>query len=88
VFWLDMWARVWESGDMKREIDYSKLEPLAPGVPRGVKHSNAVLTEELVREIRRLHAEGNGYGRIARAVGIAPAHVQRIVKRVAWAHVS
>lgn len=73
---------------MRREIDYAKLEPLAPGVPRGEEHSNAVLTEELVREIRRLHSKGNGYGRIARAVGISRAQVQRVVKRVAWAHVS
>jgi DNA invertase Pin-like site-specific DNA recombinase len=72
---------------MARGIDYTALAKLPPGVPRGEAHCAAVLTDELVREIRRLHREGAGYGRIARAVGISRSQVHRVVKRVAWAHV-
>jgi len=69
-------------------IDYEALERQPRGVPRGEAHRNATITEDVVREIRRLHAEGYGYVRIGRAVGLSHAHVQRIVKRRAWAHVT
>jgi DNA invertase Pin-like site-specific DNA recombinase len=71
-----------------RGMDYDALAAIPPGVPRGEGHPNSILTEELVREIRKLHAAGEyGYRRIARAVGVSPAQVERVVKRIAWAHV-
>lgn len=57
------------------------------GVPRGEAHVNAKLSEEVVRSIRRLHGEGHGYGRIAATIGVSRATVERVVKRLAWAHV-
>lgn len=59
----------------------------AQGPPRGEAHVNSKLTEELVRRIRSLHAEGYGYDRIAQAIGISKPTVQKIVKRKLWAHV-
>ena len=63
------------------------LDGQPPGVPRGEQHVNARLSVESVREIRRLHAEGFGYGRIAKAFNISRSQAERIVKRRAWAHV-
>ncbi len=70
-------------------MDYDALKALKPGAPHGEAHHNSRLTEELVREIRKLHASGDyGYRRIARAVGVSPSQVERVVKRKAWAHVA
>jgi len=68
-------------------IDTEKLAVLTRGVPRGEAHGNSKLDEATVVEIRRLHADGYGYTRIARAAGVSPSQVQRIVKRRSWAHV-
>jgi DNA invertase Pin-like site-specific DNA recombinase len=64
------------------------LDALVPKLPRGEDHSQAKLTADQVVEMRRLHATGIGYLRLARAFKISPAHVQRIVRRRAWAHVN
>jgi len=73
-----------------REIDYSKLSklPTGKGGRVGEAHQNATITEDTVREIRRLHdVEGYGSPRIARAVGMSIAQVSRIIRRIAWSHV-
>ena len=60
---------------------------LAIGAPRGEEHVNSVLTDDLVREIRREHSRGVGCRRLARHYRVSPGHIYRIIKRRAWAHV-
>lgn len=50
----------------------------------GVSNPNAVLTPQLVREIRRLHALGFGYGWLARWLGISKSGVRRVCKGQVW----
>jgi transposase len=58
-------------------------------MPRGARHPNARLTDDDVREIRKLWDNGNGpYQReIAERFGIAASEVSAIVNRRRWAHV-
>lgn len=71
---------------------YRKLDRMADslnsiGPPRGEAHVNAKLNEGLVRKIRQLHDQGFGYGRIATALSVSRATIERVIKRKAWAHV-
>ncbi len=56
--------------------------------PRGEQHSKAKMTEEGVREMRRLHRKGFGYRRLARAFGVSMSTAQQIIRRRTWAHVA
>lgn len=56
-------------------------------MPRGETHPNAKLTESLVKAIRRLHAAGTGYDRLAARFGVNKITIQRVVLRRSWAHV-
>lgn len=53
----------------------------------GEKNHKAVLTDENVREIRRLVAYGEKQKAVAQIYGISPGNVCRIVNRRAWRHV-
>jgi hypothetical protein len=70
------------------EIDYSKLKHKGGRPPCGEQHPHAVLTEVVVREIRRLRVEGYSLGQIADSVGISRGYVSKIVNRQAWAHLT
>lgn len=50
--------------------------------PHGEDHWRAKLTAEAVAEMRRLHAAGLAMVDLARAYGVHPATVSRIVRRV------
>lgn len=52
----------------------------------GVRAPGAKLTEEQVRSIRRLRAEGVSGTEVALQFGITPARVSQIHRRLAWAH--
>lgn len=55
---------------------------------RGESHHRAKLTEAMVHEVRRLHAEGVGGCRtLARRFGVTKHTVQSIVLRETWKHV-
>jgi hypothetical protein len=55
---------------------------------RGADNHRARLTEEQVREIRRLHATGEyAFAHLGRQFGIDDTYVARIVRHVAWKHV-
>lgn len=54
---------------------------------RGEAVTNSKLTEAQVVEIRARYANGESQTSIARAFGIAPTNVARIVKREGWKHV-
>jgi hypothetical protein len=64
-------------------IDRGRITPI-----RGEDHASAVLTDEIVREIIRLHAEGAGYGRIARHLGISKGITQRVLTGRSWNHIT
>lgn len=56
---------------------------------QGERHTQTQLTEELVREIRRMYATGAySQQKIANQFGISQATVGRIVRRIWWKHVS
>jgi transcriptional regulator NrdR family protein len=54
---------------------------------RGERISTAVLTEDNVREIRKLSATKQTYVQIAKQFGIHKGTVYKIVNRKSWAHV-
>lgn len=55
---------------------------------RGERHGSVKLTEELVREIRAIHAlGGNSYRQIGALYSVSAHQVYLIVKRRNWAHV-
>jgi len=56
-------------------------------LPRGEKNKNSRATEEAVRQIRALYADGFSQDRIAERFGLAQNTVSAIVRRVTWAHV-
>lgn len=56
---------------------------------RGESCTQARLTEDSVREIRRRHAAGDiGYIRLARAYGVSMSTIVAVVKRRNWKHVA
>lgn len=62
--------------------------PRRPGRPnqvRGERHPNAKLTELLVREIRRRHADGTGMPTIAKELGVKISAVKRVLTLQSWA---
>lgn len=58
------------------------------GVLAGEAHGRALVTEDQVRDIRRLSAEGVSYKTLAERYGLAKTSVSHIVKRVNWRHVA
>jgi HNH endonuclease len=54
---------------------------------KGEQNGGALLTEDMVRAMRRRHAGGESAASIARSVGIDPAHCWRICTRRSWKHV-
>lgn len=57
------------------------------GVGRGEKNGTAKLTEESVREIRRRHANGEGYKSLGKSYGVAWEAVRNLIKKRTWAWV-
>lgn len=55
--------------------------------PHGEAHGNAVITDEVVRAIRRAWDEGCPGADLARWFGISPSAACRIGNRKAWKHV-
>lgn len=54
---------------------------------RGLKHPNSKLTEDKVREIRQLYADGLTQVHIAAKYEILQCHVSALIRRTSWAHV-
>jgi DNA invertase Pin-like site-specific DNA recombinase len=55
-------------------------------VRRGERHNQAKMTEEQVREIRRLRADGMKLASIARRFGITTGTASDIANRKTWRH--
>jgi hypothetical protein len=64
----------------------TQTDPMKMGRP-GEVNGKAILTDDLVREIRRLKAEGMRNRPIARKFGLRDCLVSQIVNRVTWKHV-
>jgi hypothetical protein len=56
-------------------------------VARGAAHGGAKLTEEAIRAIRALSAQGVSSRRVAKRFGIAKSTVLRVVRGQNWRHV-
>lgn len=56
-------------------------------MPRGETHGCAILTEELVRMIRRERAAGTNGADVARRIGVSTSIVSSVFRRRTWAHV-
>lgn len=54
---------------------------------KGERHSLAKLTNDEVRQIRRLHSEGVRSGKIAKRFGIDRTNVWQIATRRTWRHI-
>jgi len=55
---------------------------------RGERSPRAVLTDDLVRQIRALRAEGVGIRESARRLGVRQNQIENVVYRRTWAHVA
>jgi hypothetical protein len=55
-------------------------------VKLGSQHGKSKLTEEHVREMRRLHSQGCSQTSIARRFGVTQANVSSIILGKTWAH--
>lgn len=56
--------------------------------PRGVKASNAKLTEDNVITMRRMYGDGMGDRKLARLFHLSRGVTQRILRRKTWAHIA
>jgi IS30 family transposase len=56
--------------------------------PGGEAHYCAKLTEEDVREIRRLHSAGESYTTLALRFGVNKSGIAKVVYRETWKHVA
>lgn len=56
--------------------------------PKGERHGNSSLTEEAVREIRRLSASGLAYKAISRRLKISYSNARRVARGEGWGHVA
>lgn len=54
---------------------------------RGTKHGMSVLTEEIVKKIRKEYASGETFVSIAKELGVAASTVRNAIIRKTWTHV-
>jgi len=63
-----------------------RKKPTASMYARGVKHGRSKLTDEAVRQIRKLYQKGKGQV-LADRFGVSISTIGRVVRGEAWAHV-
>ncbi|MCX5786077.1 MAG: HNH endonuclease [Elusimicrobia bacterium] len=79
-------SRLYPERLLRGERHPNRLHP--ERLSRGSSHYNAKLTEEQVREIRRLHATGQyGYHSLAVKFGMGSTPIASIVNRKSWKHI-
>lgn len=54
---------------------------------RGETHGHAILTEEIVRELRARHATGESVSSIARSINMHRVTVREAIRGITWSHV-
>lgn len=75
----DMWTK--DRGATGSRVSQKKKR-------RGEAHGMSVLTEEMVREIRRRHASGEtNNAHLGRCYGVSTTTIRYVVKRKSWQHV-
>lgn len=57
------------------------------GAYRGERNSQAIITEDIVRDIRKQHASGLGYKRLAKHFGLSWSLVREVATRRTWKHI-
>lgn len=67
--------------------DALKKGRLVFNAPKGENNGVSVLTEEKVREIRRLRSKGFSQQEIANVVGVNQSQISRILSKKTWSHV-
>lgn len=66
----------------------NQADRITAGNPnQGERHGMAKLTDDDVRLIRHLHAEGENYSQIARRFSVGRKSVSRIIQGFGWTHV-
>jgi hypothetical protein len=55
---------------------------------RGARNGMAKVTEDQVREMRRLHAEGQSLLSLSKVFGVHKKNIGMIVRRITWKHVA
>ncbi|MGE0289327.1 MAG: NUMOD4 motif-containing HNH endonuclease [Bradyrhizobium sp.] len=55
--------------------------------PAGVDHYKAKITEDQVRELRRLHAAGGGAYALGKSLGLKKGAIWALIHRKSWKHV-
>lgn len=73
-----------EYGTRKQNMEDSRNHGT---IPRGEARPGALLTDELVREIRARHANGESYASIARTMAASSSVVRAAAIRRTWKHV-
>lgn len=53
----------------------------------GERHPSSLLTDEKVRQIKKMHMETKSLKKVAEEFGISRVHVHNIVKQKVWKHV-
>jgi len=67
---------------------YSYFRQYPERVLRGEQQHAAKLTDDVVRKIRRLHADGLNYPELAARFGVCKQSICNIVRRHTWRHVA
>jgi hypothetical protein len=78
-------ARLYPERMSRGNANGSRLHPESR--PRGERHANAKLTEESVRAVFKMRAQGWICKRIGDALGVSDVLIGLILARKAWAHV-
>lgn len=55
--------------------------------PKGEAHQNAKLTDEKVRELRKLHKEGFGFRKLSRQFKVDYRSARSAILGITWKHV-
>lgn len=81
------WATPKENGEDKVRHGTTTLGRRGRHYNQGSKSAGAKITEDDVREMRRLHALGVGSSELGRRFGISSSNASHIVLGTAWRHV-
>ena len=74
-------------GSVRAIMQEIKLDDVMPKYARGERQGNAKLTDEAVRQIRKLHKEGAAILRLARAFGVTAPTIRAVLDGKTWKHV-
>ena len=75
------------NGERWKHFDRGQVRKGRDGMNRGERSSTAVLTEDLVRQIRHRHAAGEGLTDLGNEFDVTPQAIFSIVRRKTWKHV-